>query len=43
MNNPEMIVELLQERQEGLNITRRAMGFANHKGLTDSTIVVGRG
>jgi hypothetical protein len=37
-----MIVVSLQEGQERLNNARRAVGLGNHKGLTDSTIAVGR-
>jgi hypothetical protein len=43
IQNPATIVLSLQEQQEGLNHLRRAVGFGNHKGLTDSTIMVGRG
>jgi hypothetical protein len=42
MQNPATIVVSLQERQEGLNNARRPVGLGNYKGLTDSTIVVGR-
>jgi hypothetical protein len=41
MQNPAMIVVLLQEGQEGLNKVRRALGFGYYKGLTDGTITVG--
>jgi hypothetical protein len=43
MQNPATIVISLQEGQEGLNTARREVGLGNHKGLTDSTIVVGKG
>jgi hypothetical protein len=42
MQNQATIVVSLQEGQEGLNNTRRAVSLGNHKGLTDGTIVVGR-
>jgi hypothetical protein len=41
MQNPATIVVSLQEGQDGLNNTRRAVGFGYHKGLTDGTIAVG--
>jgi hypothetical protein len=43
IQNPAMIVVSLQERQEGLNNARKAVGLGNHKGLTDGTIAVGKG
>jgi hypothetical protein len=42
MQNPATIEVSLQEGQEGLNNARSVVGLGNHKGLTDSTIVVGR-
>jgi hypothetical protein len=33
MQNPATIVVSLQERQEGLNNARRAVGLGNHKRL----------
>jgi hypothetical protein len=42
MQNPAMIVVSLQEAQEGLNNTTRAVGLGIHKGLTGSMIVVAR-
>jgi hypothetical protein len=40
MQNPATIVVSLQAGQEGLDNVRRVVGLGNHKGLTDTTIVV---
>jgi hypothetical protein len=42
MQNPATIVVSLQEGQDGLNITRTALGLGNHEGLTGGTITVER-